>query len=167
MKEFQIVDEFDDMEGVSEVFNEQWDLYLNDEVEKSTKNDLTTLGGASKANAEMSDDEPAQFDDNMESIMGRFNSFNSLMSSNNTDDNDDDKDDNDDDDRENPLDTDDFEAILTGHVSEPESVYKNVEQVMPLPENERMDTNFVDSNFWNKDNEVAEEDLDALLADFE
>jgi hypothetical protein len=45
------------------------------------------------------------------------------MSSNNTDDNDDDKDDNDDDDRENPLDTDDFEAILTGHVSEPESVY--------------------------------------------
>jgi hypothetical protein len=38
---------------------------------------------------------------------------------------------------------------------------------MPLPENERMDTDFVDSNFWNKDNEVAEEDLDALLADFE
>lgn len=97
MKEFQIVDEFDDCEGVSDVFNEQWELYLNDEVEKSVKNDLTTLGGASKANADMSDDEPAQFDDNMESIMGRFNSFNSLMSSNNTNDDDDDREENNDD----------------------------------------------------------------------
>lgn len=62
------------------------------------------------------------------------------------------------------MDTDDFEAILSGNQ---ESVYKNVEQDMPLPEDERMDTKFVDSNFWNKDKETSEDDLDALLADFE
>lgn len=62
------------------------------------------------------------------------------------------------------MDTDDFEAILSGNQ---ESVYKNVEQDMPLPEDERMDTEFVDSNFWNKDKESSEDDLDALLADFE
>jgi hypothetical protein len=105
------VDDFEGMEGEKDVFNDQWEVYLGDEVEKSNKNDTTTLGGASKANNDMSDDEPAQFDDNMESIMGRFNSFNSLMSSNNTEDNDDDKDDlNDDDDRENPM--EDLEAML-------------------------------------------------------
>jgi hypothetical protein len=65
------------------------------------------------------------------------------------------------------MDTDDFEAILTGNQGNQESVYKNVEQDMPLPEDERMDTKFVDSNFWTKDKESTEDDLDALLADFE
>lgn len=113
----------------------------------------------------MSDDEPAQFDDNMESIMGRFNSFNSLMSSNNTEDNDDDKDDlNDDDDRENPM--EDLEAMLQDNQTE-ESVINVIEVDVPLPEDQRMDTNFVDSSFWKKEQEVDDDDLDAMLADFE
>jgi hypothetical protein len=38
---------------------------------------------------------------------------------------------------------------------------------VPLPEDQRMDTNFVDSNFWKKEQEVDDDDLDAMLADFE
>ena len=101
--------------------------------------------------------------------MGRFNSFNSLMSSNNTD-NDDDKEDdeNDDDDKEDiGVSADRFEDILASDDLKTESNVLKIEVEVPLPEDERMDTNYVDAAYWSETAEVDDDELDAMLEDFE
>lgn len=78
-------DSLDSQEHAPSVFTAAWHTFLSTEVEKSNKADTTTLGGASKFQGEDSaEEESAHFDDNMDAIMGRFNTFNSLMNSNNS-----------------------------------------------------------------------------------
>ena len=152
-------DDFYKQENADEVFNSDWKAFMDGEVTSSNKADKTTLGGASKFQGEDSaEDEPAQFDDNMDAIMGRFNSFNSLMgSSSNSSAIEDDKD------NEEEL----APVIVTEFEEEKVYTTSNIEVELPKPEDERCDENFYDNAYWGSSDHVNDDELEEMLADYE
>ena len=120
--------------GSELLFSQAWTDFCENELAESTKKNTTTLGGASKFGPSLSDDDDAQqFDDNMESIMGRFNSFNSYMSGNDSKTEEDEEKDKDDD--------DDFAEMMVRSPDSPthsKPAVATIEVELPKPEDERM-----------------------------
>jgi len=75
-----LVEKIDLKDVTSTIYTEKWLDFTDGEFASSNKNDNMTLGGQQKGGEISEDDENPEFDNNMESIMGRFNSFNSQMS---------------------------------------------------------------------------------------
>jgi len=72
-----LVEKIDLKDVTSSIYTEKWLEFTDGEFASSNKNDNMTLGGQQKGGEISEDDENPEFDNNMESIMGRFNSFNS------------------------------------------------------------------------------------------
>lgn len=158
------VSESDELEKLIDgevVFNDSWKSFVDGELTESNKNDNYTLGGQQKMGDFSDEEEPAQFEDNMESIMGRFNSFNSQMSGfSSAQDPGFDEEDN-----ENKENEDVFTFDSPTDYVEEHKVHIEVD--MPLSEEERMQEGFTDSSFWKPEVSQDSSDLDDILADYE
>lgn len=79
------------IEDSESLFTEDWDAFVNGELENSNERNRRNLGGR-QTSATSDDDETNQFDVNMDNIMKRFKCFNNMVQNNSSTDDDDDKD---------------------------------------------------------------------------
>ena len=158
IKKVNEADNLEAQEEGAEVFTKEWKAFLDGEVTKSNKADSTTLGGASKNfNNSDSEEEPAaHFDDNMDAIMGRFTAFNTAMNLGNSASFD--KEENEQED-----------IVEQAHEIEElveEKIYHECETTIPTTD-ESSDPEFFSSAYWTNKNDVSEDELDAMLADYD
>lgn len=146
---------FSTQENAEQIYTDEWQNFMSGEVEKSNKADLTTLGGASKFQGEDSaEDEPAHFEDNMDAIMGRFNSFNSLMGSGNSG-----TTEREEQERDEP-------PVIIAEFQE-EKIYPDIEVKLPEEEDEE-NCDYHQNVYWSSPTETVDDDeLDSMLEDYE
>lgn len=138
-------DQLHTLEGGDEVFNTDWNSFMEGELTRSNNENARNLGGRPHSN-DTEEDETNQFDVNMDRIMQRFNCFNSIMQNSTTEDEKNDE----------IADEPDAEDTTSGTV--------NIEVI--LPETVPIDSTYSDAGFWKVDN-ACEDSLDDLLAGME
>lgn len=135
--------------------DDSWTAFVDGELKKSNEINQRNLGGQQPFNSFDEEEDSNSYEQNMEKIMQRFTSFTNSMSSNNSN-NDDNKNDND---------SDEEDDVLRDR-SNSEDAQKQIEVVLP-EDNNKVDGEFADGNYWRVDTGASDELLDELLADYE
>lgn len=127
---------------------------MQSELANSNERNARNLGGRTQSTVS-DDDETNQFDVNMDNIMKRFKCFNTVISSNNT---------TDDDEEDETINEPEGEGESSTATDESKPTEERQIEVN-LPQQEVLNSKFADSGYWKVD--PLEDDLDALLADYE
>ena len=154
----------------AEVFNEDWNSFVSEELASSNERDNRELGGRTGD----ADEDDGQFDVNMDRIMQRFKVFaGSQQSSSEEDDRDEDEDEDKDEDEEDQDEEEEEQEDKPASNEEVEektsekdhTTFKEVTIKVELPKEEQVDASFADSGYWKVSG--CAENLEDLLADYE
>lgn len=159
----------DYLDGVGE----EWREFVDKELKSSNENNNKTLGGCTTRNnmsEEEDEKEDSSYDVQMEKIMARFSNFNQILSqtSGNDDDDDDDDEDTQEDKEDNFDEDDDKEDKVKERRDSDYSSDQGVKvQPVTIPEEAKLETQFMANSFWKVTSDANEDDIDSLLAELD
>jgi len=147
-----------------ESVGDEWTGFVSNELKKSNDNNNKTLGGSTTTPKDDDDEDKDNYDVQMEKIMARFTNFNQILTQGNTNDNDSDDDDDNTNDENDSDDEEKGKKYKGSDANSRDDAGVKIQKV-DLPEQEQLNEEFVDSNFWKVENETG--NIDDLLAELD